>query len=161
MGKDELCHHGIKGMKWGIRRYQNEDGTLTPEGKKRVNEIQKHPWKSAFKDAAKTMAVVSAIELTPVAIKTVKDLVHVNRIQPLSKLPKKTILEGAGRVAMKNLLISPTTIAGTAAAAAGGLYMAKREYDRKMLEGIADKQRVEKGYASLKKGRNQNGSKKK
>jgi hypothetical protein len=31
----ELYHYGIKGQKWGIRRYQNEDGTLTPEGKKR------------------------------------------------------------------------------------------------------------------------------
>ena len=31
----ELCHHGIKGQKWGVRRYQNEDGTLTEEGKKR------------------------------------------------------------------------------------------------------------------------------
>lgn len=30
-----LCHHGIKGQKWGIRRYQNPDGTLTEEGKKR------------------------------------------------------------------------------------------------------------------------------
>lgn len=30
-----LCHHGIKGMKWGIRRYQNSDGSLTNEGKKR------------------------------------------------------------------------------------------------------------------------------
>lgn len=28
-----LCHHGIKGQKWGVRRYQYEDGTLTPEGK--------------------------------------------------------------------------------------------------------------------------------
>lgn len=31
----ELYHHGIKGMKWGVRRYQNEDGTLTAAGKKR------------------------------------------------------------------------------------------------------------------------------
>lgn len=32
----ELCHHGIKGQKWGVRRFQNKDGTLTPEGRKRL-----------------------------------------------------------------------------------------------------------------------------
>ena len=32
---DELYHHGIKGQKWGVRRFQNEDGSLTPEGEKR------------------------------------------------------------------------------------------------------------------------------
>lgn len=31
----ELYHWGIKGMRWGIRRYQNPDGTLTPEGRAR------------------------------------------------------------------------------------------------------------------------------
>lgn len=35
---NEFYHFGIKGQKWYIRRYQNEDGSLTPEGKKRYNE---------------------------------------------------------------------------------------------------------------------------
>ena len=34
-----LKHHGIKGMKWGVRRYQNKDGTLTAAGKKRYSKL--------------------------------------------------------------------------------------------------------------------------
>lgn len=35
---NELYHHGILGQKWGVRRFQNEDGSLTPEGEKRYSE---------------------------------------------------------------------------------------------------------------------------
>ena len=37
---DYLAHHGIKGMHWGIRRYQKADGTLTAEGKRKLASKQ-------------------------------------------------------------------------------------------------------------------------
>lgn len=37
---DELTHWGIKGMRWGIRRFQNKDGSLTPAGKKRRAKLE-------------------------------------------------------------------------------------------------------------------------
>ena len=62
----ELYHHGIKGQKWGIRKYQNEDGTLTAEGKARYGydettgklskegrKVEKSDRKEALKDAIK------------------------------------------------------------------------------------------------------------
>jgi hypothetical protein len=37
----ELYHHGIKGQRWGIRRYQNKDGSLTPAGIRKLEKFQK------------------------------------------------------------------------------------------------------------------------
>lgn len=54
---NELYHHGIKGQKWGIRRYQNEDGSLTAEGKERygqkIQELERKAIKSAYKERRK------------------------------------------------------------------------------------------------------------
>ena len=38
---NELYHHGIKGQKWGVRRFQTKAGNLTAAGKKRYAEYQK------------------------------------------------------------------------------------------------------------------------
>lgn len=47
--EEYLAHHGVKGQKWGVRRYQNTDGTLTAEGRakkqekgdKKLNKVEK------------------------------------------------------------------------------------------------------------------------
>ena len=38
MVNNQLKHHGIKGMRWGVRRFQNKDGSLTSAGKKRYED---------------------------------------------------------------------------------------------------------------------------
>lgn len=41
-GLDELQHHGVKGMRWGVRRYQNKDGSLTATGRKKYIKYAKN-----------------------------------------------------------------------------------------------------------------------
>ena len=50
---DAINHHGIKGMRWGIRRFQNKDGSLTPAGKQR---LEKRDAKWAHKNYDKIMS---------------------------------------------------------------------------------------------------------
>lgn len=54
----ELYHHGVKGMKWGVRRYQNKDGSLTNAGKRRRRSDNYHDdYKRAHnKDSVKYMS---------------------------------------------------------------------------------------------------------
>lgn len=57
---DTLVHHGIKGMHWGIRRFQNEDGTLTRAGKSRYGksgEVGRSKYSQAAKIAGTSAAV--------------------------------------------------------------------------------------------------------
>lgn len=57
---DELMHFGVKGMKWGVRRYQNEDGSLTPAGRKRYGSKENFEYHQKLKRAKRKGWLIGA-----------------------------------------------------------------------------------------------------
>lgn len=64
MDNTELKHWGVKGQKWGVRRYQNKDGSLTPAGQKRYNkEMEKlKAEEKILKTKARTQAKLGKLD---------------------------------------------------------------------------------------------------
>ena len=86
-----LYHHGIKGQKWGVRRFQNDDGTLTEEGKARygsgsveeMSDASKKLYKSDRKNALKE-AKSERKELSKIYGKDIADRIVKRQIGSIS-----------------------------------------------------------------------------
>ena len=78
MDNEQIYHHGVLGMKWGVRRYQNKDGSLTAAGKKRLADNN---------DSEESKNSTETNNSSSTAKKTIKDLSddelrsRINRLQ--------------------------------------------------------------------------------
>jgi len=132
---NELYHHGIKGMHWGVRRFQNPDGTLTDAGKRRqqISDRQvRRDIKRQRKWNAKNASQLSDKELTD-------QILRLQREKQLKDLTAQTI-----RPAKKKVLDYVDRYAGQAISAV--VTAATAAYVTNAMTARSNKRLAEKGY---------------
>lgn len=93
--KSELYHHGIKGQKWGIRRFQNPDGSLTAAGKLRERSTSDR----ALRREAKKQREWNAKNSSRLSDKELTDqILRLQREKQLKDLTNQTVSPGKKRV---------------------------------------------------------------
>lgn len=126
---NELYHHGIKGMKWGVRRYQNYDGSYTQAGIKRYNKaMDTYEKRKADYDNAKSSGMKGdGLKLKKAKVKEAKR--EVNKHYKHLKLDKKAdqgkILYSKGYRITENSGTNLIKIGAIGSAAAGSMYANK------------------------------------
>lgn len=123
LSNDYLAHHGILGQKWGVRRYQNLDGTLTPEGLERDRAAN-----ARFRETGsfQPKSSSSSSKSTSTTKTTSSKATRAQTSKPSGNSKASAIKEKVRALATKEnakkVAIGAAIVAGTALAVYGGLH---------------------------------------
>ena len=95
MDNTELTHWGIKGMRWGVRRYQNADGTLTEKGKKRYDKEMESLKREAkiLKNRQRTQAKMDKLDAKRKEVEDLRQQYPKKQQKPKKEKPVKKKLK--------------------------------------------------------------------
>lgn len=141
---NELTHHGVKGQRWGVRRFQKKDGTLTSAGKKRKNvsesvseeemtaQIKKHNLEKQYNRMLKEQEPTSKLEKTKKVVDAsnemvtrTKNIVRNSQPKPKMDLSNMTDQQLRDRINRANLERQYNDLFGSVEVSKGERYASK------------------------------------
>lgn len=144
---NELYHHGIKGMHWGVRRYQNPDGTLTAAGKRRERAEDRAARKESTRQRdwnAKNASQLSDKELTD-------QILRLQREKQLKQLTEEVVRPGRKKAKdlidrYGNQILAAAVTAATAAYVTNKINPHKSTYESMREQSEAQRRLAREGY---------------
>lgn len=131
MDNNQLYHHGVKGMRWGVRRYQNPDGTLTAAGRKRQERLER---KQPHEDYANAHSKKDVSQMSTKELQA-----RNNRLQAEQQYANLTKKTNVGKKVVTAFIATAGTLAAVGAAIDKYKTFAKRDDVQKVTNKVLSK----------------------